>query len=407
MSDRNDRKPDEYGGLTSEGESLSASSHLAEELLNSYLDGECSPSERSLIDSHIASCANCQTRLQELRGTQLLLKGLPTPALRRSFQLTPASVATSGSIWNRFGSWLLPGLPALRTAAIAIALLFVAVTVRNTVTDTSNSGLVSDTAMILQATETPVLSTATGNGRNTAQIESNQVQPTASTVEEPVQADPNETAPDADAPANVAVEETDTASSNREAFADSAPVSAETPTTDTLPSSTNDTTSPAMESSLADESTAAEIPSDAAAKSFDQDLDDEASSEIAGDGESAGAAAGSNESIAAETGGASESAFAMIAPSSPVNATQRPASPPAATPLPASQTPGVTTTRPVDETPAAAVTPLSNVQTAPEDGDGSSVWNVLQIALGLAAGALLILVIVLHRWRKFFAKTAF
>lgn len=404
MSDRNDRTTAKYGTGEGSDKTNSDSLHLAEELLNSYLDNECTPAERSAIDSHLALCPVCQSHLKTLRGTQLLLSGLPTPALRRSFQLSAASLVTAESFWSRLRSRLLPALPAMRMATAALALLFVAVTIRNAVTDTSNDGAVSDSAMIVQATEQPFVPTAApGDGRNTAQIESNQVLPTQSTFEQPVVAEPDESAPGAAAPANVAVEETDSTDADSANLADSAPASLETQIVDsTTSSSTDDATSPEMESSLAGDSAAAKEPSGAAARTSDEELDGETSSGITSGEESAGDGAEINGTNASGSGGASDSTFAMIVPSNPESATPLPSTPPAVTAISASPTPEST----VATLPTMSVTPVSVVPAATESDDDSAVWTVIQVALGITAGILLLLVVVLQRRRQTTSKTA-
>lgn len=49
------------------------------ELLSSYLDGELDASERSRLDTHMTTCADCRATLAGLRATIADLKALPEP----------------------------------------------------------------------------------------------------------------------------------------------------------------------------------------------------------------------------------------------------------------------------------------------------------------------------------------
>lgn len=52
--------------------------------LSAYLDGALDQSARAVVETHLGGCALCRTRLAELRGTALLIAGLPQPVPTRS-----------------------------------------------------------------------------------------------------------------------------------------------------------------------------------------------------------------------------------------------------------------------------------------------------------------------------------
>jgi len=84
--------------------------------LSAYLDGALSAVERSAVDAHLDTCADCRARLAELRATASLIKALPE--LRPSRRLVPR-IAT-------VPAWLAP-LRTLTTLASGVAaFLFIA-----------------------------------------------------------------------------------------------------------------------------------------------------------------------------------------------------------------------------------------------------------------------------------------
>jgi anti-sigma factor RsiW len=126
MDDRPDnrargRPPDERGDGFSQ--------HPDAETLSAYLDDRLPPRDRAVVVAHAAGCADCRRELAELRATVALLRGLPQYAPRRSFRLTPAqTVRPTAPGWGWFAR-LLPALPALRAATVAVAILLLAVSV--------------------------------------------------------------------------------------------------------------------------------------------------------------------------------------------------------------------------------------------------------------------------------------
>lgn len=83
-----------------------------EEQLSAYLDGALEPDERTGLETHLAACAHCRSRLAELREVGRLLAALPERAPRRS--LVP----------RRIPAWLFPARLVSGLATGAFAFLF-------------------------------------------------------------------------------------------------------------------------------------------------------------------------------------------------------------------------------------------------------------------------------------------
>ncbi len=60
------------------------------ELLSSYIDGEVTPAEKSLVEEHLAHCENCARDMESLRFTSGLLQHMPSMELPRSFTIEPS-----------------------------------------------------------------------------------------------------------------------------------------------------------------------------------------------------------------------------------------------------------------------------------------------------------------------------
>jgi len=103
------------------------SQHPDTETLSASLDGRLAAWERETVAMHVASCSDCRRELTELRATVLLLNDLPRYEPRRSFQVSPRQLRPApGESWAWF-TRLLPALPALRTATVAVAILLMVV----------------------------------------------------------------------------------------------------------------------------------------------------------------------------------------------------------------------------------------------------------------------------------------
>lgn len=64
------------------------------ELLSAYIDGNVSPDERALLESHLAECPRCARDLETLRRTVAWVGSLPTMTVPRSFALRPEDVGS-------------------------------------------------------------------------------------------------------------------------------------------------------------------------------------------------------------------------------------------------------------------------------------------------------------------------
>lgn len=79
---------------------MHTTSHLSEELLNSWVDGVVTGSERSVICVHLGHCQRCRHEVEALGAVKQLLSDLPAPPLPRSFQITPDQILSSGTGTN-------------------------------------------------------------------------------------------------------------------------------------------------------------------------------------------------------------------------------------------------------------------------------------------------------------------
>jgi len=97
--------------------------------LSAYLDGELDGGRRAAVESHLAACDSCRTRLAQLRATARLIAALPSPVPARS--LVPRVAVPI---------WLAP-LRTLATIGSGAALfLFIASALTTSVTQTSSGG---------------------------------------------------------------------------------------------------------------------------------------------------------------------------------------------------------------------------------------------------------------------------
>jgi hypothetical protein len=101
--------------------------HLPLETLSAYADGQLPPRDREMATAHLANCASCQEELRTLRATTLLLRSLPEPRPARSFQLGPDYALERRTEGPRWLNRLLSGMPALRAATAAVAMLLLVV----------------------------------------------------------------------------------------------------------------------------------------------------------------------------------------------------------------------------------------------------------------------------------------
>ncbi|MDQ2786763.1 MAG: hypothetical protein M3Y58_17375 [Chloroflexota bacterium] len=96
---------------------------IDDELLSAWLDGRVSPAERATVDAALAADPAARARATDLRATVALLHGLPQPAPRRTFILTPQQGA---AIRPARASWITRLFPAVSAASAVAAVLCIA-----------------------------------------------------------------------------------------------------------------------------------------------------------------------------------------------------------------------------------------------------------------------------------------
>jgi hypothetical protein len=168
--------------------------HLTGDELNRYLDHDLSPVERGQAEAHLATCPECRATLSNMQVLASLLHELPEIRPPRSLQLGPEH-ARQPSFWGRLGAMLMPMLPAMRAATVALALLLGGVTAFRIIDEPPTSGPVSEQA----APQSADVTTTTTSVSLSAQMPAAQEPTTAPTSAEesaPGAAEPNE------APAN-------------------------------------------------------------------------------------------------------------------------------------------------------------------------------------------------------------
>lgn len=349
------------------------STHLAIEVLSAYIDHALPPADRARADAHLATCEACRQELRELTTTVALLGTLPEPRPRRSFQLSPAQIQARVPWWQRLGERLLPRLPAVRAAAVAVALLLVAVTAIDLLQDNTTSpshsanppgglvtsiaphGALPETSVPEQAKELP---TSTGAGQSSQTQGSLDIQSASNTLAaEPMPTLTSEaagrvasgSAPRSSVDATAVAESLDNAGSSRAAEA------------------------PAI---LAGESAPAAPAMGAAASP--PPAPDAGIMSIAEEGVSQAGLVTATEAPAS----------ALITAASPAGSPLMPsplASTPAAMPSP---------------TQAASATPTGMATQGAPEPDGGSVWRTIQIVLAGMLGLLLLTLLALQRLRS-------
>jgi anti-sigma factor RsiW len=116
--------------------------HLTDTELNELVDGTLPASEAAAARAHLATCAECDERYRTLHATVSALRHSPSLMPRRSFQLTPeqAKLPQKAPSWlDRFAQRIVPGIPALRAATLAAALLLISVTAIDVITHRNGS----------------------------------------------------------------------------------------------------------------------------------------------------------------------------------------------------------------------------------------------------------------------------
>lgn len=140
--------------------------HLTDAELNELVDGTLAANEAERAQTHLASCADCEERYRTLLATVSALKSAPSLMPRRSFQLTPeqAKLPEKQPSWfDRFSEWIMPGVPALRAATLAMALLLLSVTAIDVLTHRSDNGENAGQVVMRQAEPTQAAIPAQAN----------------------------------------------------------------------------------------------------------------------------------------------------------------------------------------------------------------------------------------------------
>jgi anti-sigma factor RsiW len=194
--------------------------HLSLETLTAYADGQLSAKEQNEATTHLASCAFCQEELRSLQATATLMRSLPESQPTRSFQLGPEYAKNVRPETAKAG-WLerlLGGMPALRTATAAVAMLLVVVVAGDMLTNnTSNEH--PQGVQVPASTSNPVIAApATNTAQSSTLFQSNVTAPESAqpTLVAPAVQQKEVTTEEAQtesAPANAASGESDRATS--------------------------------------------------------------------------------------------------------------------------------------------------------------------------------------------------
>ncbi|TAK24548.1 MAG: hypothetical protein EPO26_04825 [Chloroflexota bacterium] len=92
--------------------------------LGAYVDGHLTGSAREAIERHLAACASCRHKAEDLRVAIVALRRLPSVAAPRSFAVTAPIAAVQADFWSTF-------LPSLRLASASLAALAIVATAVN------------------------------------------------------------------------------------------------------------------------------------------------------------------------------------------------------------------------------------------------------------------------------------
>jgi anti-sigma factor RsiW len=158
--------------------------HLTDAELNELVDGTLSARDTEWAQEHLATCTECDERYRTLLATVSALKSAPSVMPRRSFQLTPdqAKLPPKAPSWfDRFSEWIVPGVPAIRAATLAIALLLLSVTAIDVITHRSDTSENAGPVAMRQAEPTQQAIPAQANGAVPTSIPAEQANDTALT----------------------------------------------------------------------------------------------------------------------------------------------------------------------------------------------------------------------------------
>lgn len=345
--------------------------HLDTDALSAFLDDRLDGNLNTAATGHIAACPDCRRELAELRATVSLLGGLPQYRPRRSFTL--GSEYAHPVRTNRLIR-LLPMLPALRAATIAVFLLLVGVGAADVLTQIGEDS--DDNSF-------PAAMTSEDPGETAMQP--------ANGVDEPAGEGPvSDIAPTGDGTGGEGGTLGRTESAADEVTVGDAPEAGEdAPAADSAPPPLGAMTGEEDDSSIASDDVDTDAPADAPAM-------EEAEPEPAGESNEPGESS--------FTGGASADSAAgdsfAEAPADGESAGQSQRSA-AVAPQPTAPAAVVATESPAEAT-QAAITAADTVQTTSQragstSDSGISTWRLIEYVLGIALIALVVLVFVLHR----------
>jgi hypothetical protein len=91
------------------------------EELSAYIDGELDDAARERVEQHLATCADCRTRVDGLRETAYAVRALPMESPPRSFSLPPQRRATFR--WAPVG-WLGAAAAAVLVIVVGVHQLY-------------------------------------------------------------------------------------------------------------------------------------------------------------------------------------------------------------------------------------------------------------------------------------------
>lgn len=97
--------------------------HIKQDDLSAYLDGQVSGTDAASIDQRLAQCADCRRELDALRSTVSLLQRMPELTLPRSFVMPgppPAPIVIRPAAPLRMPQWVYSGSAAVAALVLAI-----------------------------------------------------------------------------------------------------------------------------------------------------------------------------------------------------------------------------------------------------------------------------------------------
>ena len=98
-------------------------SHIKQDDLSAYLDGQISEADAARIDQRLAQCADCRQELDALRSTVSLLQEMPELTLPRSFIMPgppPAPLAIRPQAPPHMPQWVYSGSAAVAALVLAV-----------------------------------------------------------------------------------------------------------------------------------------------------------------------------------------------------------------------------------------------------------------------------------------------